>query len=96
MIAESTGVAHVEEPVASTGAEDSTLQTLMAEPSTLKSVPVVVISEATTVIISEVPVTTSALKEVTAGHVPALSEMVFASMETIRMIIERESISAST
>ena len=49
MIVESTGLAQVKELVASTGAEDSALQTSIGEPSTVKSVPVVVISEATTV-----------------------------------------------
>ena len=79
----------MEEPVASTGAEDSTLQASTAELSTMKSVLAVVISEAATATIPEMPVTTSASKEPAAGHVPALSETVSASTETVRTIIER-------
>jgi len=71
MIAESFGLAQVEELVASTGAEDSVLQILIAEPSTVKSVSAVVVSEATTVTVTEVPVMTSALTEPAAGLVYA-------------------------
>ena len=67
MIAESTRVDQMEEPVASTDAEDSTLQTSTAEPSIVKSVPEVMISDAATVTILEVSVTTSASKEPAAG-----------------------------
>ena len=56
MIAESTRLAQVEELVASTGTEDDTLQTLKVEPSTVESVPSIIISEATTVTVPEVPV----------------------------------------
>ena len=56
MIAESTGLAQVEEPVASTGVEDNTLQTSTAEPSTVEFVTTAITSEATTVTVSEVPV----------------------------------------
>ena len=83
MIAESIGVAQVEEPVASTGAEDSTLQTSIAEPSTVKSVPAVVISEATTVTVPEMPVTISMLTEPAAGLVSAPSEMAPASTDIV-------------
>ena len=86
----------MKEPVVSASTEDSTLQTSMAEPSTVKSVPAVVISNATTVTNSEMLVTTSTSKEPAASHVPALSEMVSTSTETIRTIIERESGSVST
>ena len=96
IIAESTGVAQVEEPMTNTGAEDSTLQTSTAEPSTVKSVPAVVISEAATVTIPEVPVTTSSLKELAAGLAPAQSETVSAPTDTIRTITERGSRSVST
>ena len=57
----------MEEPMVSTGTEDITLQTSTAEPSTMKSVPAVVVSEATTVTIPEMPVTTSVLTEPAAG-----------------------------
>jgi len=62
----------------------------------VKSVHAVVISEATTVIIPEVSVTTLASKEPAVGHVSAFSEMVYASTETASTIIERGSGSAST
>ena len=75
IIAESTRVAQVEEPVASTGAEDSTLRPSTDEPSTVKSVPAVIISKATTVTILEVLATTSALKEPATGLASALREM---------------------
>ena len=45
MIAESTEVAQVEEPMASTSEEDNTLQTSTVEQSTVKSVPKLVTSE---------------------------------------------------
>jgi len=96
MIAESTGVAHVEEPAASTGTEDSTLQTLTAELSTVKSIPAVVISEAATITIPEVSVTTLVLKEPAAGLVPVLSEMASASTDIVRTIIEKGFGSTST
>jgi len=95
MIAESTGLAQVKELVASTDAEDSALQTSKAEPSTVKSVPVV-ISEATTVTNPEVPVTTLTLMEPVVVLVSAPSEMAPASMDIVRTIIERGSESAST
>ena len=95
IIAENTGVAQVKEPVASTNTEDNTLQTSTGEPSTVKSIPAVVISEAATVTIPEVSVTTSASKELAAGHVPTLSETIFASTEIVRTIIKRGSGSAS-
>ena len=96
MIAESTGLAQMEEPVVSTGTEDSTLQTFTAEPSTVKSVPAVVVSEATTITVPEVPVTTSALIEPVASVISAPSEMAPASTDIVCTIIERGSGSAST
>ena len=96
MIAESTGLAQVKELVASTGAEDNTLQTSKVESSAVKSVPAVVISEATTVIVMEVPVTTSTLTKPTAGLVFAPSEMAPASTDIVHTIMEKGSESAST
>ena len=49
IIAESTGVAQVEEPMASTDAEDNPHKASTAEPNTVKSVPTVIISEAVTI-----------------------------------------------
>jgi len=89
-------MAQVEESVASTSTKDSTLQISTAEPSTVKSVPAIVILEATIVTISEVPVITSALKEPATGLVPALSKTASAFTDTIHTIIERGSESAST
>ena len=87
MIVESIGVAQVENPVASTIAEDNTLQTSMAQQSIVKFVPAVVTSEAAIVTILEVSVITFVSKEPVVGHVPALSEMTSASTETIHTII---------
>ena len=56
----------------------------------------VVVSEASTVTIPEVPVTTSALTESVAGLVSAPSEMAPASTDIVRTIIERGSGSGST
>jgi len=88
MTVESTEMAQVEEPMTSTGAEDNTLQTLMAEPSTVESVLLVVVSEAVTITIPEVPVMTSVLTEPAAGLVSAPSEMAFAFTDIVRTIIE--------
>jgi len=96
IIAECAEVAQVEEHVASTGAEDRTLQISTAEPSTVKFVPVVVTSEAAIVTILKVLVTTSASKEPAADPVLALSKMVSAFTETVHTIIERGSGSVST
>jgi len=96
MIAESTGLTQVEELMANTSAEDNTFQISMAEPSTVKSVPAVVISEATTITVPEVPVTTSALIEPVASVISAPSEMAPASTDIVCTIIERGSGSAST
>ena len=68
--------------VASTGAEDNTLQISKVESSVVKSVPAVVISKATTVIVMEVPVTTSTLTEPVAGLVFAPSEIAPTSTDT--------------
>jgi len=87
-------LAQVEEPVASTGAEDNTLQTSTAEPSTMEFVAAPVASEATTITVPEVPATTSVLTEPAVGFVSALSELAPASMDIIRTTIERGSGSA--
>jgi len=93
MIVESTGLAQVEEPVRSTGAEDNALQTSTVEPSTVEFIPVTVASEAT-ITVPKVPVTTSALTDPAAGLVSAPSEMAPASTDIVRTIIERGSGSA--
>ena len=96
MIAESTRLAQEEKPVASTGTEDSALQSSIAELSTVEFVPAAVASEATTMTVPVVPVTTSALMEPAVGLISALSEIVSASTDIIRTTIERRSESAST
>jgi len=63
MITESIGLAQVKEPVASTGAEDSALQTSTAKLGIVEFVVASVASEATTITVPEVSVMTSALTE---------------------------------
>ena len=75
MIAESTGLAQVEEPVASAGAEDNTLQTLTAEPGTVEFVALTIASEASTIQVPKIPVMTSALTEPAVGFISVPSEM---------------------
>ena len=62
MIAERTGLAQVVESVASTGVEDTTLQTSTAKPGTVEFVAALVASEATTITVPEVPAMTSVLR----------------------------------
>ena len=94
MIAESTRLARVKEPVASTGAEDSLLQTSAAEPGIVEFVAALVASEATIITVPEVLATISVLTELTAGLVSAPSELTPASMDIIRTTVERGSESA--
>ena len=82
--------------MASTDTGDNILQTSTAEPRIMKYVSVVVIPEAATVTIPEVPVITLALKEPTAGLVPALSETASALTDTVCTITERGFGSVST
>ena len=49
IIVESTRLAQVEDPVASTSAEDSALQTLAGEPSAVEFVAAPIVPEATTI-----------------------------------------------
>ena len=63
IIAESTGVAQVKGPMASTDAGDSILHTSTDEPSIVKYAPEVVTPEAATGTVSQMPVTTLALRE---------------------------------
>jgi len=81
--------------VASTGAEDNTLQ-ILTESSTMKSVPAVVVLEATTVTVLEVPVMTSTLTDSVVGLVSAPSEMALTSTDIVRAIIKKGSRSAPT
>ena len=66
--AESTGVVQVEDPAASIGAEDSTIQTSAGEPSAVEFVIVsVAVEAATTINVPEVSVTTSESDEPIVG-----------------------------
>ena len=60
MITESTGLAQVKKAMASTGVENSALQTSAGEPSNVEFVVVPVASEATTIMIPGVSTTISA------------------------------------
>jgi len=94
MITESTGLAQVEEPVASTGVEDSALQTSASEPSAVKFVAAPIALEATTITVPEVSALTSVSTEPAVGPVYEPSELATASFDIIRTIVERGSESA--
>jgi len=96
MIAERTGLAQVVESVASTGIEDTTLQTSTAKPGTVEFIAALVASEATTITVPEVPAMTSVLTEPAAGLVSAPSELASASVDIICTTIERRSGSVPT
>ena len=75
--AESTVVAQVEDPAATIGAEDSTVQTSAGEPSAVEFVVTsVAVEAATTITIPEVSVTTSVSEEQIVGLTPAQVELV--------------------
>ena len=88
MITESIGLAQVEEPVVSTGTEDSALQTSTAEPATVEFVAAPVAPKATITVLEE-SATTLALTKPAAGLVSAPNEWATASVAVIRTIIER-------
>ena len=69
--------------MASTGADDSALQTSTAEPGTMEFVAPPVASEATIITVLEVPAMISALTEPATGLVSAPSELDPASMDII-------------
>ena len=90
MVAESTGLAQVEDPMASTSADYNALQTSAGEPGVVESVTVPDASEATTITVPEVSAMISALTEPAAGLVSAPNELASTSVD----IIERGSGSA--
>jgi len=90
MVAESTGLAQVEDPMASTSAEDNTLQTSTGEPGAVEFIAVHVASEAITVTVPEVSTMISVSTEPTAGLVSTSSELAPASVDIVRTIVERE------
>jgi len=91
MVAESNGLAQVEDPVASTSAEDNALQTLAVEPGVMEFVVVLVASEATTIMVPEVSATISVSTEPAASLISAPSELAPASVDIMRTIKERRS-----
>ena len=75
--AKSTGVAQVEDPAASIGAEDSTVQTSTGEPDAARfAVASVAVEAATTITIPEVSGTTSVPDEPIIDLTPAQAELV--------------------
>ena len=94
MVAESTGLAQVEDPVASISVEDNALQTSASEPGAMEFVVVPFTSEATTITVPEVSAMISALTEPAAGLVSASNELASASVDIIRTTVERGSGSA--
>ena len=88
MIAESTGLAQVEDPVASTSAKDSALRTSAGEPSVVEFIAAPVASEAITIMVPEVSSTTSVSTEPAVGLISAQSELAPVSVDIIRTTIE--------
>ena len=90
--AESTEVAQVEDPAASIGAEDSTIQTSAGEPSVVEFVVAsVAVEAAITITVAEVLATTSQSDEPVVGLTPEQVELVPVS----RPVMERGSESTS-
>ena len=75
MIAESTGLAQVENPMASTSAEDSAFHTLAGELSIVEFVAVPVASKATTITVPEMSATILVSTEPSASLVSVHSEL---------------------
>jgi len=83
--AESTGVAQVEDPAASIGAEDSTVQTSASEPSVVEFVVAsVAVEAATTITVPEVLAMTSVSDERVVGLTPAQVELVPVSCSVMK------------
>ena len=95
MVAESTGVAQVEDSTASIDAEDSAVQTSAGEPGAVEFVTAPVAMEATTITVPKVLATTSTSKEPAVGLIFAQVKLASVSVDTTRTIIEREFRSAS-
>jgi len=89
MIAESTRLAQVEDPVAGTGVKDNAVQTSAGEPSVVEFVASPVAMEATMIMVPEVSATTSVSKEHCIGLIPAQIELAPISVDTTHTIIER-------
>jgi len=94
MVAESTGIAQVEDPMESLGAEDNAVQTSAGKPSAVEFVATSVAVEATTTTIPEVLASVSESKEPVVGLIPIQVESTLASVGVTHPFIERESGSA--
>ena len=76
-MAESTGVAQVEDPAVSIDAEDSTVQASTGEPDVARStVTSVAVEAATTISVPEISVTTSVSDEPVVSLTPARVELI--------------------
>ena len=91
MVAKSTGLAQVEDPVASISAEDNAVQTLANKSSVVEFVVAPVAAKATTIRVPEVSAMTSVSKEPVVGLISAQIELAFVSVDTTRTIMERGS-----
>ena len=67
MVAESTGISQVEDPVASISTEDNAVQTSASKSSAVEFVVAPVAMETTTITVLEVLATTSTSKELVVG-----------------------------
>ena len=84
--AESTGIAQVEDPAASIGAEDSTVQTSAGEPSAVEfAVASIAVEAAMTTTVPEVLATTSVSDEPIVGLTPEQVELVPVSHPVIEL-----------
>jgi len=88
MVAESTGVAQVEDPAASICAEDSAVQTLAGEPSAVEFAAASVAVEATTTDVSGMLALSALLEEPVIGIIPAQVESTLVSEGVTRPVIE--------
>ena len=90
MVAESTGVALVEDPATSIGAEDSAVQTSAGKPSDVEFAVASVAMEATTIAVPEVLASALASENPVVGLVPAQVESAPVSADITRPVIERD------
>ena len=89
MVAESTGVAQVEDFVASTSTEDSVIKASASEPSVVEFAVALVAVKTTTISAPEVLAMISVSKETVVGLIPARVELAPVSVDITRTIIER-------
>jgi len=82
MVAESTGVAQVEDPATSIDALNSAVQNSAGEPSAVELAATSIVVEATTTTVPEVLATTLAPQEPDVGLIPAQVELAPVSVDT--------------